>query len=184
MFGFSEILVFFILGLVVLGPKKLPGVAVQVGRWLGRARAMARQFREQLEQEVNSVNLEAPPARRPGAAAPPNSEPAAPTSQAPPAPPVDSTTGHHDWANGPPPEALAASAMPAPEPAAEPAAEFAHETVHPETQVYAPSAPAAAPTEPVRPESPSNGAAGAATARPTESRAPVERGEGAHEPKP
>jgi sec-independent protein translocase protein TatB len=51
--GFSEILLIFVLGLVVLGPEKLPRVAAQVGRWIGRARGMARQFREQLEEEVN-----------------------------------------------------------------------------------------------------------------------------------
>ena len=50
--GFSEILLIFVLGLIVLGPEKLPRVAAQVGRWIGRARAMARQFREQLEEEV------------------------------------------------------------------------------------------------------------------------------------
>jgi len=46
--GFSEILLVFILGLIILGPKKLPRVAAEIGRWVGRARAMARQFREQL----------------------------------------------------------------------------------------------------------------------------------------
>jgi sec-independent protein translocase protein TatB len=51
--GFSEILVIFVLALVVLGPEKLPRVASQVGRWIGRARAMARQFKDQLEEEVN-----------------------------------------------------------------------------------------------------------------------------------
>jgi sec-independent protein translocase protein TatB len=50
--GFTEILVISVLALVVLGPEKLPRVAAQVGRWMGRARAMARQFREQLEDEV------------------------------------------------------------------------------------------------------------------------------------
>jgi sec-independent protein translocase protein TatB len=57
MFGidFPEVAIIFGLALVVLGPKKLPGAAAQVGRWLGRARAMARQFREQLEQEVHNV---------------------------------------------------------------------------------------------------------------------------------
>jgi len=52
---FPEIVIIFGIALVVLGPKKLPGTAAQIGRWVGRARAMARQFREQLEQEVNSV---------------------------------------------------------------------------------------------------------------------------------
>ena len=51
--GFSEVLVIFVIALVVLGPEKLPRLASQVGRWIGRARAMARQFREQLEEEVN-----------------------------------------------------------------------------------------------------------------------------------
>src|SRR5215469_13018991 len=51
--GFSEVLLIFVIALVVLGPEKLPRVASQVGRWVGRARAMARQFREQLEEEVN-----------------------------------------------------------------------------------------------------------------------------------
>ncbi len=52
-FGFSEVLLIFVIALVVLGPEKLPRLASQVGRWVGRARSMARQFREQLEEEVN-----------------------------------------------------------------------------------------------------------------------------------
>jgi sec-independent protein translocase protein TatB len=51
--GFSEILVIFILALIVLGPEKLPRVVREVGRWVGRARAMARQFQDQLEGEVD-----------------------------------------------------------------------------------------------------------------------------------
>ena len=50
--GFTEILVISVLALVVLGPEKLPRVAAQIGKWVGRARSMARQFREQLEDEV------------------------------------------------------------------------------------------------------------------------------------
>ena len=50
--GFSKILLIFALALIVLGPDKLPKVAAEVGRWVGRARAMARQFREQLEDEA------------------------------------------------------------------------------------------------------------------------------------
>lgn len=57
MFGidFSEILVIFGIALVVLGPERLPKVAATIGRWIGRARAMARQFREQLEQETGGL---------------------------------------------------------------------------------------------------------------------------------
>lgn len=51
--GFSELLLIMALALIVLGPEKLPKLASQVGRWMGRARSMARQFRETLEEEVN-----------------------------------------------------------------------------------------------------------------------------------
>ncbi len=50
--GFSELLLIMGLALLVLGPEKLPKVVSEIGRWMGRARAMARQFREQLEDEA------------------------------------------------------------------------------------------------------------------------------------
>ena len=49
---FAELVVIFVLALVILGPEKLPKVVAEFGRWVGRARSMARQFREQLEEEV------------------------------------------------------------------------------------------------------------------------------------
>lgn len=52
---FPEIIIILGVALVVLGPKKLPVVAAKIGRWVGRARTMARQFREQLEQEISSA---------------------------------------------------------------------------------------------------------------------------------
>lgn len=57
--GFSELLVIAALALVVLGPEKLPKVVGEIGRWMGRARAMARQFREQLEAEAAEVQRKA-----------------------------------------------------------------------------------------------------------------------------
>jgi sec-independent protein translocase protein TatB len=53
--GFSELLLIFAIALIVLGPQRLPKLAQQVGRWVGRARAMARQFREQLEDEAHNL---------------------------------------------------------------------------------------------------------------------------------
>jgi sec-independent protein translocase protein TatB len=53
--GFSEVLVIFALALIVLGPEKLPKLASSIGRWLGRARAMARHFQEQLETETATM---------------------------------------------------------------------------------------------------------------------------------
>ncbi len=51
--GFTELILIAGLALVVLGPERLPALATQIGRWVGRARAMARQLRDQLDQEVN-----------------------------------------------------------------------------------------------------------------------------------
>src|SRR5579859_2984483 len=55
--GFSEILLTSAIALIVLGPERLPKVARQVGHWMGRARAMARQLSEQLEREVSAEEL-------------------------------------------------------------------------------------------------------------------------------
>ena len=51
--GFWELVIIFGLGLVFLGPERLPRVAGQIGRWVGRARRTASQLRRQLEQEIN-----------------------------------------------------------------------------------------------------------------------------------
>jgi sec-independent protein translocase protein TatB len=63
--GFSELLLIMALALLVLGPQKLPKVVAEVGRWMGRARAMARQFREQLEVEAAEPQRPPPPAPPP-----------------------------------------------------------------------------------------------------------------------
>ena len=107
--GFSELLLIMVLGLVVLGPEKLPKLVSQVGRWMGRARAMARQFREQLEDEAT---LE-PATRRPAAASPSHAEPAA--AAAPAATPEPVSTP--DPASAPEP-AFDVAAAPAESPAA------------------------------------------------------------------
>jgi len=66
--GFTEILLILGIALLVLGPEKLPGLAEKVGRWTGRARAMARQLRTQLEHEVT---MEEMTRSRPAQPAPP-----------------------------------------------------------------------------------------------------------------
>ena len=55
--GFTEIIVILGRALLALGPEKLPGLAQKVGNWTGRARALARQLRTQLEHEVTLEEL-------------------------------------------------------------------------------------------------------------------------------
>lgn len=106
-FGFSEILLTSAIALVVLGPERLPKVARQVGNWMGRARAMARQLSEQLEREVSADELLKTQSRKleaplPNRIAPAERPPATPTGQlqsepSPPAvapPPVAATDSH------------------------------------------------------------------------------------------
>ena len=51
--GFSELLILFVIGLIVLGPERLPRVASQIGNWIGQARRMTRTMKRQLEDEIN-----------------------------------------------------------------------------------------------------------------------------------
>lgn len=53
--GFWELLLIFGLGLVVLGPERLPRVAMKVGRWAGQARSMARHLSNQIRTEIEPV---------------------------------------------------------------------------------------------------------------------------------
>ena len=67
----GEILLIMVIALLVLGPEKLPKLAADIGRWLGRARAMARQLRTQLDQEVQVEQLLREQTRAAGSPSPP-----------------------------------------------------------------------------------------------------------------
>jgi len=102
--GFSEVLVIFGLALVVLGPDKLPQLARTIGRWAGRARAMARQFRDQLEAESEGLKNDLKVTLPTDTVVP--ARPAEPAPQAAPTPPSQGEQqqlpmdhpelGHHD----------------------------------------------------------------------------------------
>ena len=56
-FSFGKLAIIFALCLIVLGPEKLPKLAQTLGRFAGQARAMARHFSAQLEQEIAAGEL-------------------------------------------------------------------------------------------------------------------------------
>jgi Tat protein translocase TatB subunit len=98
--GFTEIVLILGLALLVLGPEKLPGLAEKVGRWTGRARAMARQLRTQLEQEVT---LDEMTKSRPMQSPPPASPPPSTDSTASATSPVEQANIETPPAAEPPP---------------------------------------------------------------------------------
>jgi len=123
--GFSELLLIFALALIVLGPERLPKLAQQVGRWVGRARAMARQFRDQLEEEAHNLETKV------------NIDPGIDTSLDPkPAPPATPT-----------PATPAAPEPQAALPAVEPEEEFYPPDHHMHPSQRAADTPGDAPTE-------------------------------------
>ena len=84
--GFTEIILILGIALLVLGPEKLPKLANQVGRWAGRARAMARQLRAQLDEEVTIIEKDdfGPAVKRPPQSSPLPPPPEKPEATPPP----------------------------------------------------------------------------------------------------
>ena len=102
--GFTEIILILGIALVVLGPEKLPKVAAEIGRWMGRARAMARQLKSQLDDEVSLQER---------SWSQPEYKPTAPPASASP-PPAPTPAGTPDPAAEPPEPPAAAPAAPEP----------------------------------------------------------------------
>jgi len=61
-FGFSGEMVFlFFLALILFGPKKLPEIGRQIGRFMNEFRRASNEFRSQIESEINSLQTEVKP---------------------------------------------------------------------------------------------------------------------------
>lgn len=56
--AWSEMAIIAAVALVVIGPKDLPRVLRTVGQWTGRARAMAREFQNSLEELARESELD------------------------------------------------------------------------------------------------------------------------------
>lgn len=55
--GFFELIVIFVIGLIVLGPERLPRVARTLGLWLGRAQRMFETVRAEVNREIAAEEL-------------------------------------------------------------------------------------------------------------------------------
>ena len=75
--GGQELILLMLIGLVVLGPERLPRVANQLGNWLGQARRVTRVMKRQLEDELdlNKPIIEPPPSSREPSFQPPKETP-------------------------------------------------------------------------------------------------------------
>ncbi len=58
-FGFFELILVAIIGLVVLGPERLPVAVRTVSRWISTIKRMASSVRTELEQELKIEQLQA-----------------------------------------------------------------------------------------------------------------------------
>ena len=55
--GFAELTLIFVIGLVVLGPERLPTVARTLGQWIGRARSTFNHLKSELEREAVTQDM-------------------------------------------------------------------------------------------------------------------------------
>jgi Sec-independent protein translocase protein TatA len=53
-----DLIFIFLLALVILGPKKLPVVAGQLGKWMAEFKRASNEFKNQLETEMMNIELE------------------------------------------------------------------------------------------------------------------------------
>lgn len=56
--GWSEILIVGAVALVVIGPKDIPRVLFELGRWIGKARGMMRELQSGFESMAREAELE------------------------------------------------------------------------------------------------------------------------------
>lgn len=56
--GFWEIALIGVLALIILGPERLPGAARTAGAWVGKARRMMRDIKEDVKKELDQAELE------------------------------------------------------------------------------------------------------------------------------
>jgi Tat protein translocase TatB subunit len=68
--GLSEILFIFVLALLLFGPKKLPEIGRQVGKFLAEFKRAKNEFQSQLQDEMRQLEIDAAAKQAPKVAPP------------------------------------------------------------------------------------------------------------------
>ena len=56
--GFADTVVLFVLALLLFGPKKLPGIARQIGKALAEFKRASNEFKAQIEAEISQLEVQ------------------------------------------------------------------------------------------------------------------------------
>src|SRR6185437_3638403 len=56
--SWAHILILLVVALIVVGPKDLPRLMHIIGRWMGKARAMANEFRKSFDEMARQAELD------------------------------------------------------------------------------------------------------------------------------
>ena len=56
--SFSETIFLFFLALIIFGPKKLPEIARQIGKYLNEFKRASNEFKAQIEHEISNLEVE------------------------------------------------------------------------------------------------------------------------------
>ena len=94
--GVSEMIFIFLLALLIFGPRKLPEIGRQIGKFMAEFKRASNEFKSQIEDEIRQIDVQerekqiAPPAAAPEqtvASSEPTALAAAADAPAEPAPP-------------------------------------------------------------------------------------------------
>lgn len=55
--GFLELIIIAVIGLLVLGPERLPVAARKAGKMIGKARRMVSQFSQEIDRQIEQEEL-------------------------------------------------------------------------------------------------------------------------------
>jgi sec-independent protein translocase protein TatB len=131
--SFGETIFLFVLALIVFGPKKLPEIARQVGRYLAEFRRASNEFKAQIEQEISHLEAQErqkilPPSRPPEGATSRSLKPEAsgPVESVAEAPASAATTAEPAPAGSSDASTPATEAIPAADPVAASASQESH----------------------------------------------------------